>query len=44
MGEMFLRTLVRKEPVSWVYRRPWLRKKTYLLRNHKELRSRREET
>lgn len=29
--------LVAKGPLSWVYRRPWFRKETGLLRNHREL-------
>lgn len=37
VGKELLRIRVR---FSWVYRRPWLRKKTYILRNHRELRSR----
>lgn len=29
--------LVAKEPLSWVYRRPWFRRETGRLRNHREL-------
>lgn len=34
--------LVGEEPLSWVYKRPWFRRETGLLRNHRELGNRRE--